>query len=71
MVTGVNFDDLENGAFIDAQTLARVLGVKPNTVWRRSAAGDLPKPIKFSTRCTRWNVGQIRKALADKTGAPA
>lgn len=63
-----DFDELPDSAHVDDKTLAVVLGVSPNTVWRRARAGALPAPIRFSSRCTRWNVGAIRQALAQKMG---
>lgn len=64
-----NFDALPDSANIDDKTMAEVFGVAPSTIWRRARAGDLPKPTRFSDRCTRWNVGQVRQVLAQKLSA--
>ena len=66
--TPLSFDELPDSALVDDKTLAIVFGVQPGTIWRRSRAGELPPPVKFSSRCTRWNVGAVRKVLAQKIG---
>lgn len=66
-----NFDELPDSAHVDDRTLALLFGVTPGTIWRRARAGELPAPIRFSSRCTRWNVGAVRKVLAQKSGGLA
>jgi len=46
--------------FVRAGTLAKVLGVAVVTVWRWTASGKLPKPVKLSERVTAWRAGEIR-----------
>ena len=58
------FDSLPDAALIDVSTYAALLGCSQNTVWRRAAAGIIPKPLKTSSQQTRWRVGDVRKALA-------
>lgn len=69
MAMKYNFDELPDAAFIDEKALALVLGVSAITVRRRSAQGSLPSPIKFSNRCTRWNVGEVRKVISSLSAA--
>jgi predicted DNA-binding transcriptional regulator AlpA len=64
----VKFDDLPDSAHVDDKTLAEVFGTSTTTIWRRAKQGTLPKPVRFSSRCTRWNVGDIRKNLAAHRG---
>lgn len=59
-----NFDELPDSAYVDDKIVGVLFGVTPSTIWRRVRVGDLPAPIRFSSRCTRWNVGVVRKALA-------
>lgn len=63
------FDSLPDSALVEDKVVAGVFGCSTNTVWRRSKAGDLPKPIKVSPQQTRWRVGDIRKALNDLLAA--
>lgn len=62
-----NFDDLPPAALIDARAFAVLLGCSVNTIWRRSAAGTIPKPFRVSPQQTRWRVGDVRKTLASLT----
>lgn len=59
-----NFDDLPDAAHVSAAVLAELFGCDTSTVWRRARSGHLPRPIRFSSRSTRWNVGQVRQAVA-------
>lgn len=56
------FDSLPNAAHVDCKTVAALLSCTRATVWRRSAAGQLPKPRKFGASA-RWNVGELRAVL--------
>ena len=39
---------------------AALIGVDVVTVWRWSAKGKLPQPIKLSERCTVWRAEEVR-----------
>lgn len=58
------FDLLPASAFVQVRTVARLVGVSHATVWRMVQRGQLPAPKKLSERATRWNVGELRAALA-------
>lgn len=58
------FDSLPDSALIDVGSYSMLLGCSTNTIWRRAAAGMIPKPIRVSPQQTRWRVGDVRKALA-------
>ncbi|MGM3273720.1 helix-turn-helix transcriptional regulator [Ralstonia sp. 24A2] len=60
------FDDLPNSAHVDCKTVAALFSTTRTTVWRRSAAGLLPKPRKFGASA-RWNVGELRAVLAGES----
>lgn len=62
----VRFDELPNSAFIRLPVLQRLYGISPASVWRGVKNGTIPKPSKLSVRCTAWNVGLVRTALAKK-----
>lgn len=52
----------EDLTFIDAVTLAKMLGVDRSTVWRLSARGRLPRPVKVAG-LTRWRLVDIHAAV--------
>ena len=61
-----NFDQLPNSAYIRLNVLKRLYGISAASCWRGVKNGSIPKPSKLSERCTAWNVGLIRAALAAK-----
>ena len=60
------FDNLPDSAYIRLPVLTRLYGVSSATIWRGVKQGNIPSPKKLSLRCTAWNVGLIRAALAAK-----
>lgn len=60
------FDNLPDSAYIRLSVIKRLYGVSSATIWRGVKQGNIPKPNKLSERCTAWNVGQVRAALAAK-----
>ncbi len=60
------FDNLPDSAFIRLPVLKRLYGISAASCWRGVKNGTIPKPSKLSERCTAWNVGLIRAALAAK-----
>ena len=42
-----------------------LLGCSAATVWRMCADKRLPAPRKISPGCTTWNLGELRRMLAD------
>jgi len=58
------FDDLPDSAFVALPVVCVLFGCAPATVWRRVSAGELVAPHRFGKRTSRWNVGQLRAALA-------
>ena len=52
---------LPTEGFIRVNQLSQILGVAIVTVWRWSAQGRLPKPLKLSERVTVWRVESIRE----------
>lgn len=69
MATRINsLDTLPDSARVSDREIAQLVGVAPATVWRWAKAGVLPQPQRIGIRCTRWNLGEVRKALAQKSG---
>lgn len=70
MATRINsLDTLPDSARVSDREIAQLVGVAPTTIWRWAKAGILPSPQRIGLRCTRWNLGEVRKALlAQKSG---
>lgn len=59
------FDDLPASANVRKPVVCSLLGCSDATVDRMSSDGRLPKPIKVTNRISAWNVGALRKAMAE------
>lgn len=62
-----NFDSLPDSANVRLPVVAALFACAGVTVWRRVKAGTLPAPRKLGERVTAWNVGELRRVLADRT----
>ncbi|HAN55816.1 MAG TPA: transcriptional regulator [Betaproteobacteria bacterium] len=51
-------------AQVPAKTLAALLDISEVTVWRWSKSGRLPRPRKLGANTSRFNVGEVRAAIA-------
>lgn len=63
-----NFETMPDSARIDVTAVSILTGRSKASVWRDVQAKRLPAPVRSGLRCTRWVVGEIRKALQVKTG---
>lgn len=63
-----NFGSLPDEAFINVKAVALIFGCCTNTVWRYVRLKKIPEPIRFSEQNTKWNVGELRKALKKIAG---
>lgn len=59
-----HFSDLPDEALVRDKVVAGLFGCSVPTVWRMSADGRIPKPVRPSLRITGWQVGGLRKALS-------
>jgi prophage regulatory protein len=51
--------------YLSDTQLAEAFSISRATVWRWTAAGSLPQPVKLSPGCTRWklaDIDQLREA---------
>jgi len=48
---------------VDVKALAKMLSSSARSVWRRLAAGDLPKPVRIG-RSVRWELAAIHEWIA-------
>ena len=61
-----NFDQLPDSAYIRLPVMVGLFGVSAASIWRGVKNNSIPKPVKISERTTAWNVGVVRKTLAEK-----
>lgn len=59
-----NFEKLPDSAQIGPRDMCALLSCSNETLKRRWKAGILPAPIRHSHNMLRWNVGEVRCALA-------
>jgi predicted DNA-binding transcriptional regulator AlpA len=59
----INIDTAPDSIHLNVKQVATILGVSVTTVWEMVKRKTLPQPRKFSARCTRWDLGGIRKAV--------
>ena len=59
---------MEHTIFITAPAVAEMLSINRSTVWRKAAAGDLPKPIRIAGG-TRWSKAEIIDLIEAKMAA--
>lgn len=51
-------------ALLKIQTVAAVTAISASTIFRKTAAGDFPEPVRLGSRCTRWRAADVRAWLA-------
>lgn len=64
-----NFNLLPDSANVRQPVVQGLFCCSAATVWRMVKRGSLPAPRKLSQRITGWNVGELRKVLAECQGA--
>lgn len=52
---------------LNVREVAKTLGVCARLVWKMSASGQAPKPVRLG-RCVRWRVGELREWI--EAGCP-
>ena len=56
------FDLLPDDALISIDVLCALRERSRASIWRDVKSGYCPTPIRIGARCTRWRVGDLRKA---------
>lgn len=57
------FSILPDEALVSAEIVCAFYGRSKASIWRDVKAGRCPSPIRISTCCNRWRVGDLRKAV--------
>lgn len=66
----IHFDLLPSCAGVDVQVVAALLARSVPRIWNDVKLGDLPQPVKFGPRSTRWIVGDLRDYIANARANP-
>ena len=51
-------------ALLKVQTVAAVTGLSASSIFRKTAAGEFPEPVRLGARCTRWKSASVRAWIA-------
>ncbi len=51
-------------ALLKIQTVGTVTGLSASSIFRKTAAGEFPDPVRLGARCTRWRAADVRAWLA-------
>ena len=62
-----HFDSLPDSAYVRLPVVVGLYACSTATVWRGVKKGNIPQPIKLSPNISAWNVGVLRRALAEKS----
>ncbi|WP_309266493.1 helix-turn-helix transcriptional regulator [Aeromonas salmonicida] len=65
-VQTTNLYPLPVEGYIRANALAPLLGIAVVTLWRWSATGKIPKPVKLGERVTAWRAEEVRSWMNDR-----
>ena len=61
-----SFPALPDEAHVKGPTVRALYGgISQATLWRWLREGKIPQPRRFSKRTVAWNVGALRRALAE------
>lgn len=63
------FDRLPDAAHVRLPVVMALYACSDESVRRGVKAGRIPAPRKLGPRVTAWNVGSLRRALADSSAA--
>lgn len=64
------FDKLPDAAHVRLPVVAELYATSQSNVWRWVKQGLIPKPRKVGPQTTVWNVGELRRSLAELSHAP-
>ena len=61
----IHFDQLPDSAYVRLPVVQRLLaGCSASAIWRNAKAGNLPAPVRLAPNISAWNVGALRRHLA-------
>lgn len=60
-----HFDQLPDSAGVALPVVKALFDTSGATIWRWTKIGRLPRPHKVGPNSTRWNVGDLRRAMLE------
>ena len=51
-------------ALLKIQTVGTDTGLSASSIFRKTAAGEFPEPVRLGARCTRWRAADVQAWLA-------
>ena len=60
---------MQNETYLSDKQVGEHYGVSKSTVWRWVKKNTFPKPVKFSTGCTRWKLSDIEAWEVEQASA--
>lgn len=57
---------MNNPVFVRDTDLARRYSVSRASIWRWTASGRLPKPVRLGPACTRWRLAEVEALEAKR-----
>lgn len=62
---------MDDVKLLTAKEVAELLGVHVRSIWRLSATGEIPAPIRLGERVVRWRLSDLRDHLHSKAAGRA
>lgn len=57
---------MDNPVYVRDLDLARRYSVSRASIWRWTASGRLPQPVRLSPACTRWRLSEVEQLEAER-----
>ena len=54
-------------ALLKVATVSAVVALSASSIFRKTAAGEFPAPVRLGARCTRWRSADVRDWMAAQT----
>lgn len=58
-------------ALLKVATVGAVTALSASSIFRKTAAGEFPEPVRLGARCTRWRAADVRAWLAAQGASTA
>ncbi len=58
--------EMPQAGYLRQAAILKMIPISPATLWRWTAAGEFPKPVKLSQRVTGWRVDDVSRWLREQ-----
>lgn len=55
-------------ALLTIKIVGAVTGLSASSIYRKTATGDFPQPVRLGSRCTRWPAGAVKAWVRAQVG---